>query len=316
MGAQALSSSAYPSYGVEGAINGDRTGANWGAGGGWNDATADTWPDWIEVQFNSAYELTEVDVFGVQDNYQSPSIPSSTMTFTLYGLRDFQLQYWTGSAWAPIPGAAVSGNTLVWRQFVFAPVTTSRIRLWITSAVNTWSRVAEIEAYTSGGSPPPPASRSNVALAVNGGAASASSFHSSGYGPSGVINGDRRGANWGAGGGWNDGSADSWPDWIEVAFAGSRTIDQVDVFSVQDAYAAPIDPVAGLMFTLYGLRDFKIQYWTGSAWVDVPGASVTGNQLVWRQFSFAPITTTKVRVWITGALNTWSRITEIEVWGQ
>ena len=318
LGAQVIASSTYPGYGAEGLINGERSGAAWGAGGGWNDGTADSWPDWIEVHLNGTFELGEVDVFSVQDSYQSPLEPTPTMTFTQYGLRDFQIQYWTGSAWAPIPGAAAVGNNLVWRQFVFAPVTTSRIRIWVSSALNTWSRMTEVEAYTSDGSAPPPPEpgRFNVALAANGGTASASSVHSLGYGPAGVINGDRRGANWGSGGGWNDATADTWPDWIEVTFAGARTIDQIDLFSVQDVYWAPADPVAGLTFSLYGLRDFQVQYWTGSSWAGVPGAAVMGNDLVWRQFTFAPVTTMRVRVLVTGALNTWSRVAEIEVWGK
>src|SRR5262249_44174568 len=46
----------------------------------------------------------------------------------------------------------------------------------------------------------------NVAAAVNGAVAFASSTPDTGYGASGVINGDRKGLNWGNGGGWNDGT--------------------------------------------------------------------------------------------------------------
>ncbi len=45
-----------------------------------------------------------------------------------------------------------------------------------------------------------------------------------------MINGDRRGLNWGSGGGWNDGTANGWPDWLEVQFNGPQTIDEIDVF--------------------------------------------------------------------------------------
>jgi hypothetical protein len=44
--------------------------------------------------------------------------------------------------------------------------------------------------------------------------------------------------------------------------------------------------------------------------------SVTGNNKVWRQFTFMPITTTKIRVVANGgADNTFSRVVEIEAWG-
>src|SRR5688572_31170114 len=316
-GAQAAASSSYGGgYGPSGVINGDRRGTGWGAEGGWNDGTASSWPDWIEIQLNGTFQVSEVDVFSVQDNYQSPAEPLPGMTFTQYGLRDFEVQYWTGAGWAPVPGASVAGNTLVWRQFVFAPVSTSRIRVWVTSALQTWSRVTEIEVWTSDeATSPPQPSRSNVALAANGGQAAASSTYSAGYDAAGILNGDRRGEGWGNGGGWNDATAGNWPDWVEVGFAGAKTIDQVDVFSVQDTYWAPSEPVAGMTFSQYGLRDFKIQYWTGSAWADVPGASVAGNTLVWRRFTFDSVSTTKIRIWISAAENSYSRIAEIEVWG-
>jgi uncharacterized membrane protein len=121
--------------------------------------------------------------------------------------------------------------------------------------------------------------------------------------------------NWGAGGGWNDGTSNVYPDWIEVTFSGPKTIDEVNVFSMQDNYTAPVEPTAAMTFANWGLRAFEVQYWTGSAWASIPGASITNNNLVWRQFAFTPVTTTKIRVHITAALNGFSRMVEVEAWG-
>jgi subtilisin family serine protease len=312
-GGVALASSVHSSgYAPAGAVNGDRRGAPWGGGAGWNDATMNTFPDWLEVQFGAGRTIDEINVFSVQDAYTSPSEPTPAMTFTLYGLQSFDVQYWTGSTWATVPGGAISGNTLVWRQVTFAPITTTAIRVFVSQALGSWSRIAELEAIGPGGAPPP--GGVNVALASMGATALASSFHSGGYAPAGAINGDRRGASWGAGGGWNDGTSNIFPDSLEIQFAGIQTIDEIDVFSVQDAFTAPSEPTPAMTFTLYGLRSFQVEYWTGSAWALVPGASVTGNSLVWRQFTFAPITTSRIRVFITQTADQWSRITEVEAW--
>ena len=117
-----------------------------------------------------------------------------------------------------------------------------------------------------------------MALAANGGVASASSTFGGGYAPSGAINGDRTGTFWGSGGGWNDATPNAFPDWLEVDFNGTKTIDEVDVFSVQDNYQAPSTPTPTMTFSLYGLTDFQVQYWTGAAWVTVPGGTVEREQ--------------------------------------
>jgi peptidyl-Asp metalloendopeptidase len=201
----------------------------------------------------------------------------------------------------------VSGNNLVWRKVTFPALATSSIRVLITSALNIWSRVAEVEAYQS--------ARRDVALAANGGTASASSTHSSGYAPSGAINGDRMGLSWGSGGGWNDATWATSPDWLQVDFNGSKTIDEIDVFSVQDNYLAPVDPTSTLTFSLYGLIDFQVQYWTGSQWLTVPNGTVSGNNLVWRKVIFGALTTSSIRLVVTHAVDGWSRVAEIEAWG-
>ena len=157
--------------------------------------------------------------------------------------------------------------------------------------------------------------RLNMARATNGGVASASSTLLGNYPAGSTINGDRRGIGWAAGGGWNDGTQNVTPDWLMVEFNGPKTIDEVSVFFMQDAFSAPLEPTPTMTFGLFGVRAFEIQYWTGSAWATVPGTAVTNNNLVWRRFAITPITTTRIRVFITAPLNGYSRVIEVEAWG-
>ena len=121
--------------------------------------------------------------------------------------------------------------------------------------------------------------------------------------------------NWNNGGGWNDATSGVFPDWLQVDFNGSKTIDEVDVFTLQDNPATPAEPTETMTFSLYGLTSYDVQYWNGSAWATVPGGTVTGNNKVWRKFTFAPINTTKIRVVTNAAADGYSRITEVEAWG-
>jgi RHS repeat-associated protein len=157
--------------------------------------------------------------------------------------------------------------------------------------------------------------RFNVALAANGAVATASSAHTCcGFSTGGAINGNNRGP-WGNGEGWNDATPNSVPDWFQVDFAGSKMIDEIDVFSLHDNYTTENTPTETQTFTLYGLLAFDVQYWSGSSWVTIPGGSVTVNNKVWRKFTFSPITTSKIRVWINAVPDSWSRLVEIQAFG-
>ena len=157
-------------------------------------------------------------------------------------------------------------------------------------------------------------SGTNVALASAGAVASASSSHSAGYDVSAINNGDRAGLNPGNGGYWNDATASSFPDWVQINFSGSKAIDRVVVYSLQDNYGAPVEPTDTQTFAYFGLTDFTVQGWNGSAWVTL--ATVSGNNLVKRSANFATFTTDRIRVSVTGARDGWSRITEVEAWGR
>ena len=274
----------------------------------WLDNTYNSFGDWVEVNFNGSKTISEIDVITQQDDPNNPVEPTLTQTFSLYGITTFDVQYWNGSAWTTVPGGSVTGNNKVWRQFTFTPITTTKIRVLVNGgADNAFSRVVEIEAWS--GTPPPIAT--NCALAVNGGSVTASSTLSP-YVAGNVIDGSRRAINNTL---WLDNTYNSFGDWVEVNFNGSKTISEIDVITQQDDPNNPVEPTLTQTFSLYGVTAFNVQYWNGSAWTTVPGGSVTGNNKVWRQFTFTPITTTKIRVLVNGgADNAFSRVVEIEAW--
>jgi RHS repeat-associated protein len=301
------------------AINGDRKGIHWGTdaatGSGWNNGTT-ALPAWLQVDFNGSKTIGQIDLFAPQDNYTNPVEPTTLMTFTLYGLSGFELQYWNGSSWVTIPGCSVTGNNKIWRQFSFAPIATSKIRVLTNASPDSYSRLTEIEAWTSSATSAP--QRINMALAANGSVATASSAQDAGRDAPATINGDRKGIHWGTdaatGSGWNNGTT-ALPAWLQVDFNGSKTIDEIDLFAPQDNYTNPVEPTMSMTFTLYGLSGFELQYWSGSGWVTIPNCSVSGNNKIWRQFTFAAIATSKIRVLTNASPDSYSRLTEIEAWG-
>src|SRR4030095_7899702 len=182
------------------AINGQRSGAGWGNGGAWDSATSGHFPEWVQGDFAARYSISQVNVFSVQDNFTSPIEPTSTQTFTAFGVTSFEVQYWTGTAWVTIPGTTVTGNNLVWRTVSFTPVTTQKIRVVVNGSPDGYSRLTEGEAYAVGTTPPPPPPPSggtNVALASAGAGARASSTDAAGVG---ALGGGQAGGGGGGGG--------------------------------------------------------------------------------------------------------------------
>jgi hypothetical protein len=311
------------------AINGDRRGLHWGSdpatGSGWHDSTQNAFPDSLEITFAGPRTIHEVHIFSVQDNVNAPSAPTDTLTFTKYGVTHFQIEQWNGSAWQLVPGATVNGNNKVWVKLTLAPFSTTKIRVVVNHGLAGYSRLAEFEAWGESGPAPTPSpiptptpspTRMNHALASNGATVIASTFLDAGRAPLAAINGDRRGRHWGTdpatGSGWHDLTNNSFPDSLEIAFNGQKTISEVNVFTVQNNYTSPSEPTESMTFTLYGLQDFDVEYWTGSGWAVVPGGQVTGNNLVWRNFAFPALSTNRIRVLVKRGAAGYSRITEVE----
>jgi F5/8 type C domain len=159
--------------------------------------------------------------------------------------------------------------------------------------------------------------RKNFALSANGSVASASSQYNSDFPTIAAINGDRYNlympdARYNL---WHSGVGAPKPDWLQVDFNGSKSINEIDVVTMQDNFTSPVNPTETMPFQTYGLTAFEVQYWNGASWVTVPGGSVTGNDKVWRKFTFSPVTTSKVRVLISATADGYSRVMELEAWG-
>ena len=71
----------------------------------------------------------------------------------MYGIQDFEVQYWDGSQWVTVPNGAVTGNDKAMRVFTFPEITTTKIRVFVTNARNNFSRLTEIEAIGCPASP-------------------------------------------------------------------------------------------------------------------------------------------------------------------
>jgi YVTN family beta-propeller protein len=306
-GSATASSTDGAGFPVSSLIDGDRAGRNWGNGGGWRDATPDVYPDWVEIAFSGTKNIDTVIVYSLQDWPANAVEPTDATTFAEFGATSFTVEAWNGSAWVPV--GSVTGNNLVKRAVTFAPASTTKIRVQVTGTASNRTRLVEIEAFTVGPTP----TRKNLALASNGGSATASSTDGAGFPVSSLIDGDRAGRNWGNGGGWRDATPDAYPDWVEIAFAGTKTVDTVTVYSLQDWPANAVEPTDTTTFTEFGATSFTVEAWNGSAWVQV--GSVTGNNLVKRAVTFSPASTAKIRVLITGTASNRSRLVEIEAWG-
>jgi RHS repeat-associated protein len=115
--------------------------------GAWSSSAASNFPEWVQVDFGANKTINEIHVFTLQDNWAGSIEPTTAMTFTLYGLTGYQVQYWNGSSWVTVPGGSVTGNNKIWKKFEFSPITTSKIRVLTEAAPDGISRVTEIEAY-------------------------------------------------------------------------------------------------------------------------------------------------------------------------
>lgn len=147
---------------------------------------------------------------------------------------------------------------------------------------------------------PPTGSGANIAPRAS---ASASSTHS-GFTPCGALDGNTNSNDWLVATGWNDGTAQVFPDWFDATFNQSYLVSRVVVRTLNSTrYPA----------TRYGLRDWDVQVRADNAWRTV--ASVRGNTAGVVTSRFAQVRTTAVRIAVRDTNDhMYSRIIELEIY--
>ncbi|MCU1289140.1 MAG: type domain protein, partial [Acidobacteria bacterium] len=60
--------------------------------------------------------------------------------------------------------------------------------------------------------------------------------------------------------------------------------------------------------------DFEVQYWNGSSWTTVQNGKVANNKVL-TKIVFPAVTTNRIRVVISSGQSGYSRLVEVEAWG-
>ncbi|WP_246001980.1 MGH1-like glycoside hydrolase domain-containing protein [Allorhizocola rhizosphaerae] len=246
----------------------------WGAGGSPNAQ------DWYEVNFGTTQTVNEVWLYFRDSRPQSATYraPSS-----------YNIQYWNGSSWVQVSNqvknpATPAGN---FNKVQFTPVQTQRVRVLATNAGSSKVGLTEIKMFNRGGEPPQP--NPNLALSATPACSYTSSWESCGA----INNGDEpTSSNFG---GTNQGNRwGTWPEqgeqWAELQWSSNQSVTRAQVYFFDDDQGIDLP------------ASWKLQYWNGSAYVDVAGASgypVAANQ--YNNVTFTSVNTTRLRVVLTSA---------------
>ncbi|MGI8544876.1 MAG: discoidin domain-containing protein, partial [Aridibacter sp.] len=220
-----------------------------------------------------------------------------------YGWFGQELAVNATSLWNPFASSPQTGTPQLSKEYVYAGDRLLAIE-------ETGSGASSTPTPTATPTPTPSSGRINYALASMGSVATASSADSN-YLPYRTINGDRTGYNWSSGNLWV--SLAGMPQWLQVDFGQSRTIDEINVFHAQETAENPVEPTPEMTYTINYTSSFEVQYWNGSTWINL--ASVTGNNKIWRNFTFSPVTTSKIRINLTATTDTYAYLTEVEAIG-
>ncbi len=248
----------------------------WGAGGSPNAQ------DWYEVNFGSAKTVDDVRL------YFKDSRPASG---TYRAPSSYQIQYLNGSTWTNVASqvktpATPTGN---YNDVRFTAVSAQRVRVLVTNASGAKTGLTEIKMYNRGGTTePPPPTDTNLALTATPSASYTSAWESVAALNDGIdppSSNDTVNPRWG-----------TWPNqgeqWALLTWPSAVTLSRAQVYLFDDNQGIDLP------------ASWKLQYWNGTAYVDVPGSSgypVAANQ--YNTVTFTGVSTTRLRVLIQSAPN-------------
>jgi len=259
----------------------------WGAGGSPNAQ------DWYALNFGQSRTFDEVRVYfrdtrPASGTYRAPST--------------YNIQVLNGSTWTTVASqtktpASPRANFNVVR---FPAVSAQQMRVLMTNASGAKSGLTEVKVYNRGGVIDPPPPTGNLAPSATPSASFTSAWESvlainDNIDP--PSSNDTVNPRWG-----------TWPNqgqqWAELTWSSAVTLNRAQVYFFDDNQGIDLP------------ASWRLQYWNGSAYVDVPGASgypVVGNQ--YNQVTFTAVSTTRLRVLLQSATNFSVGLLEVKAFG-
>jgi hypothetical protein len=256
--------------------------------------------DWLEADLGLARALHTVKLYFLDDG-EKVTPPAR-----------FDLEHWTGSAWASIPGQTRTPAQPTGRRanvVHFPELTAQTIRAVFTHGPKGRTGLTEFEAWgeLAGRYSPAPPPAGNLALNLSGeGYPKASaSFHDRFGGVPRLANDGKTNYRPNPVNRWTSYGSTNAADWLEVDFGEPKEVGRVELCLYDDR--GGVRPPAA----------YTVQSWTGSAWQDAPDqtkspAKPVGSAL--NTVTFPKLTTARLRVVFTHQGQARSGVTELLVW--
>jgi hypothetical protein len=179
----------------------------------------------------------------------------------------------------------------------FPAISAQRVRVLATNASGAKTGLTEVKVYNRGGVQPPPG---NLAGSATPSASYTSAWESVAAVNDGIdppSSNDTVNPRWG-----------TWPEtgqqWAELTWPSAKNLNKAEVYFFDDEQGIDM-PSA-----------WKLQYWNGSAYVDVPGASaypLAKNQ--YNTVTFTATNTTRLRVLLTSTGTNSVGLLEVKAYG-
>ncbi|TDC01537.1 discoidin domain-containing protein [Micromonospora fluostatini] len=242
----------------------------------WGTSGSPNATDWYEINFGQARTVDDVWLFVRNDRAGNRYRPPAS----------YSVQYLDGGTWVTAPGqvrtpGAARSNL---NRVRFTPVTTARLRVQLTHATGAKTGLTEVQVYQRGGGGPGPGPGTNLAASATPSASYTSPWESVAALNDGVdppSSNDTVNPRWG-----------TWPQtgaqWAELTWATPQTLRSARVYFFDDNGGVRLP------------ASWKLQYWTGAGYADVPGASGYPTALDrYNEVTFPEVATTRLRIALT-----------------
>jgi hypothetical protein len=259
----AATTASYTASGTAGANAVDGFPINEPLWGAWGSPNA---TDYLELNLGQQRTVNEVRVWYRNDratnHYRQPAT--------------YQIQYLNGSTWTTVATATGQAN---YNVVQFPAVNATRLRVQVTHASGFKTGITEVKVYNRGGVVTPPAT--NKALTATPTASYTSPWENVAALNDGIdppSSNDTVNARWG-----------TWPNtgeqWGLLTWSSAQSLAGADVYFFDDNGGVRVP------------ASWRLQYWNGTAYVDVAGASGYPTSLnQYNHVTFTPVSTTRLRV--------------------